>query len=605
MTTLTRVQTQRKQDMIFEAKIRHEPIYESVYSSTRYLVEADLTQDQIKQVFQTVSDNLAGDKSNRTALGKGADVVSKGAAAVGGAWNKVKSAISTSGPVSGFDVTIDKLQGGILDKLGGKGGKVAKALTAYREFAKKHPIMQGAVYAIFVAATAVATGGSGPLAIGAIAGGLKLADRLLQGDKASSAIWKGFKSGAVGAAAAGIAGLLHGGSSAVDAAANAKAAATGAKASGAKAAAAGAKSSGAENLAGAKASGAKAAAAGAKSSGAENLAGAKAGASQTYNAPAGSNLSVIAKKFGTSVDALLKANPAITHADKLPAGMKLNIPNIAASIYDKGVGTAADTAMKVAKGIYRENRYIDVTKTTKFRQLAESRGLQVSTVYFTQAGVNRIFENVVTEGMWDRLKGAVKSGISSATNKVTFDKLDMNWRRTGNNPVEGSVDSEKVKEFLRSQGVKDDVIDAAISKLTSSAPAAPSSLPGGGPSKGQQSGIEGYVQNWAKTINAEKDPAKKIELAKEVINFLADRKDQPEAARGIAQATAILKRSGLKPSMNSKYLRALSSGDHVMERAMYNFVTAVLKENGMTWRLLGYRPLLNESVKGYVVLQKI
>ena len=437
MNTLTRVQ--RQKEFIFEAKIRRDPIYESVYASTRYLVEAKLTQDQIKQVFQSVSDTLASDKSNRTALGKGADAVSKGAAAVGGAWNKVKTAISNSGPVSGFDVTIDKLQGGIIDKLGGKGGTVAKSLTAYREFAKKHPIMQGAVYAIFVAAAAAATGG-GPLAVGAIAGGLKLADRLLQGDKASSAIWKGFKAGAIGAAAAGIAGMLQGGGSAADAAANAKAAATGSKASGA------------ENLAGAKASGAKAAAASMKSD------------MLQYAVKQGDTLSDIAQRANTSVDLLLKANPQITNPDVIRAGMKISVPDVFGAVYDKGVGTAADTAAKLARGIYRENRYIDVSKTTKFRQLAESRGYKVSTVYFTQAGVGHIFENVVTEGMWDRIKGAAKSVASNITNKITFDKLDMNWRRTGDNPVEGSVDSEKVKEFLRSQGVKDEIIDAAMSK---------------------------------------------------------------------------------------------------------------------------------------------
>jgi LysM repeat protein len=590
MTTLTRVQTQRKQDMIFESKIRREPIYESVYASTRYLVEADLTQDQIKQVFQTVSDNLAGDKSNRTALGKGADVVSKGAAAVGGAWNKVKSAISTSGPVSGFDVTIDKLQTGIMDKLGGKGGKVANTLTAYREFAKKHPIMQGAVYAIFVAAAAVATGG-GALAIGAIAGGLKLADRLLQGDKASSAIWKGFKAGAIGAAAAGIAGMLQGGDTAADAAANAKAAATGSKVSGAENLA-GAKASGAENLAGAKASGAKAAAAGLKSDLIQ------------YAVKQGDTLSDIAQRANTSVDLLMKANPQITNPDVIKAGMKISVPDVFGSVYDKGVGTAADTAAKLARGVYRENRYVDLTKTAKFRQLAESRGYEVSTVYFTQAGVNRIFENVITEGMWDRLKGAVKSGISSATNKVTFDKLDMNWRR-GGNPAEGSVDSEKIKEFLRSQGVKDDVIDAAMSKiLGSSTPAAPTE-----PSAkitDISPKTKRYLDALVSRIDVEPDRAAKQADVKKIVNAIRSSGDPAEFRFVIPKVVDIINQNeyDLTPDWAQKAIKAVKAGK-LIERSMFRTLTGMLGEAVLTWSEVGYRPLLSESVKGHVVLQKI
>ena len=128
--------------------------------------------------------------------------------------------------------------------------------------------------------------------------------------------------------------------------------------------------------------------------------------------------------------------------------------------------------------------------------------------------------------------------------------------------------------------------------------------PGAGGASGQTSGIEGYIQNWTKTINAEKDPAKKIVLAKEVINFLADRKAQPEAARGIAQATAILKRSGLSPSVNAKYMKALAAGNKVMERAVYDMATTILETTGLTWDQMGYTPILSESIKDYVILQK-
>jgi len=134
-----------------------------------------------------------------------------------------------------------------------------------------------------------------------------------------------------------------------------------------------------------------------------------------------------------------------------------------------------------------------------------------------------------------------------------------------------------------------------------SAPAAkaPNAVPA---AQGQLSGIEGYVQNWAKTINATKDPNEKIKLAKEIINFLGDRKGQPETDRAIGQASAVLKRSGINPSMNGKFLKALSTGAK-MERRMYALANALLEATGLTWKHLGLRVVLAESTADYVTLK--
>jgi hypothetical protein len=131
---------------------------------------------------------------------------------------------------------------------------------------------------------------------------------------------------------------------------------------------------------------------------------------------------------------------------------------------------------------------------------------------------------------------------------------------------------------------------------------APATAPTQPTATGQESNIEGYVQNWAKTINATQDKNEKIKLAKEIINFLGDRKDQPEAQRAIGQATAVLKRSGLDPSINSKFLRALQTGAK-MERKIYALANYLLEATGLTWKDLGIRVVLTESTFDTVTLK--
>ena len=168
------------------------------------LIERQLTAPEIDKIFQTVgteamagknTDTGAADpKSNRTLLGKGADAAAKVAAG----WDKVKTSIQKSGPVAGFDQFVDSLQGDILQAAGGEAGVVGKAIQKYRDFARQHPIMQGAIYAGLIALAGISGAGLGGAAL---LGGIKIFDRLLQGDKASSALWKGFVTGATAYAA--------------------------------------------------------------------------------------------------------------------------------------------------------------------------------------------------------------------------------------------------------------------------------------------------------------------------------------------------------------------------------------------------------------------
>lgn len=431
-------------------KTRHQEILESIqgasykqtylewYNIGASLNEAKLTQDQIQKIFAAID---AGAREGKNVDPKGyttpsGTIPKRGIlGSINNAWLKFKDKIAQSGPVSGFDVAFDKLQGKVLSAAGGEKGMVGKALQKYKDFATKYPKMQGAIYA----GVAILAGLSGwGLGGAAILGGIRTIDRLLQGDRLSSALWKGFKAGAVSAAAGEIGKALGGGGG-----------------------------GGAEPAP-------------------SDFGPGDAPGNTSYTVQSGDTLSDIAQRTGTSVDQLMKANPQLTNPDVLRAGQDINlVGSTGQSVYQGGVGTAADTMNKINTGQYTDSpisrtqyakamtkESIDVAKIRRNWELQSEMKLPLtSAVYLTQYGVTRIFEaverkNIINEGMWDSIKGAVKSGVDTFKNKITKDKLDNFWRRNFKEYSQAdSVDSTVVRDFLRRMGVKDGLTDQVFKEL--------------------------------------------------------------------------------------------------------------------------------------------
>ena len=429
----------RINDVLLESTIKNDPIFESAYRGSKLLAELKLSNDQITKVFQAVADGAAkgqNDGSNRTVLGKGADAVTS----VSQAFDKVKDKISKSGPVSGFDAAFDKMQTQILDAAGGDAGAVGKAIDSYREFAQKHPIMQGAIYGGLIALAGISGAGLGGAAL---LGGIKLFDRLLQGDKASSALWKGFKTGAIAYAAGQVGKAMQGDE--------------------------------------------------------------VAAASDTATSASGPLPPEVQKVIDTS-----NANPSYTPEYKEAFAKALkdefaDFPSTDPEIIRASIDAAEDTAQEIAGSMYTDAsiklantlkssqaptestnlnksqlaevfaspaivEYIDRKHTVWTWALNESLNRAHGGVMLTTAGVAKVFESIVNEGPFtDKIKsaagkvagavgGAVKRGWEDASNKVTYNKLDLNWRRGEGRDQTGPVDSDVLAGFLRKQGVVDGLI---------------------------------------------------------------------------------------------------------------------------------------------------
>ena len=171
-------------------------------SAGRAIKEAALTADQITQLFQQIEQGATAAGGNRTGLGLTKDA----GTAVMKAYNDLKSKVANSGPVKGIDALYDQAAEKLKQATGGDQGAMAY-VQKYRDFAKKHPVAQSLIYGALIAAAGISGAGAG----GAAALGLfKMVDKLLQGEKFSSAAYSGAKTGAMAYAAGQIGKAIKG-----------------------------------------------------------------------------------------------------------------------------------------------------------------------------------------------------------------------------------------------------------------------------------------------------------------------------------------------------------------------------------------------------------
>ena len=174
------------------------------------LCEVALQPDQIQQLFKSIE---AG--AGRSSLGKGLDAVKGAKDKISDVWfNKFGGMLQSSAPVQAFDQKFEEIK----SKVAAKNPKLAAQLAKYGEFAKNNPNLHKFLLAIAGSAAAalgvaVAGGvGAGALAVGTgtgiAVGILNIADRLLQGQKASTAIGRGATTGAIAGLAAGAAAKI-------------------------------------------------------------------------------------------------------------------------------------------------------------------------------------------------------------------------------------------------------------------------------------------------------------------------------------------------------------------------------------------------------------
>jgi len=154
----------------------------------RYIVEAQLTPDQISQLFTNVEQGATAAGGNRTMVGKGKDAVSF----INKKIDELGAQLKQAGPVQNADAKFKELKA----KIGATDSKVAKAIQSVSDWAIANPGKASIAVGVLTAAASMA---GGPLG-GAIGGFLARATKdLLQGADLSTAVGKAAKTGIVGA----------------------------------------------------------------------------------------------------------------------------------------------------------------------------------------------------------------------------------------------------------------------------------------------------------------------------------------------------------------------------------------------------------------------
>jgi hypothetical protein len=369
------------------------------------LREAQLTADQIQQLFAEIEKGATAGGSNRTMLGKGKDAT----VAIKKAYDDLVTKVQSSGPVKGADAMYDSAVAKIEAGLGGPDNAVNQVIQKYRKFAKENPVAQGLIYAILIAAAGISGVGLGGAAV---LGLLKMSDKLLQGEKFSTAVGKGLATGALAYGAGQIGQAFKGTPTDVPAA---DTAATG------QAGIAASRALRQEVEAIALKAAEDAIAGGIDPSSVNTIAGTVQGSIDQFGSAAGGKLSQM------SIDGIARKAAMVA-------------------------GRAAEAA---AESITRSGKHL-------------SEG-QVYLVFNRVCATNDrlLAEGVLREGPMDFFKGAAAKGMDklktvgkNLTTKVTADKLNSAWRKAG-----APADSEELKSFLQSQGVDQTVVDTVYSSL--------------------------------------------------------------------------------------------------------------------------------------------
>ena len=168
------------------------------------LFEAELSQQQIQDIFKKAEKVAVDSGGNATVLGKAGKISGQVAGKLKSEIEKLAKAAQDSGPIQDLDSTFDRLRKQVADMVGeGPGGNaIIGIINKWKDYTKENPAKAAFCVAALTSALAFASGGivSG-MAIGFF---VKLANNVLTGDKLSSAVAKTGKQMAIGALAGGI-----------------------------------------------------------------------------------------------------------------------------------------------------------------------------------------------------------------------------------------------------------------------------------------------------------------------------------------------------------------------------------------------------------------
>lgn len=187
--------TESQQNVVVYSEHRLVPLLEQL----SVLFENKLTPDQIESIFGAAEQVATDAGGNRTGLGKAKDIAglpAKVTKQIDAAIKDVAKKAQDTTPVKNFDAQFEKLKQKIIEKVGGEDAKIVQMLKQYGQWAKDNPGKSMLILALLSAAASLTVGGGGAAA--AIGFMFKLGNKLVQGEKLSTALGSGLYGAAAG-----------------------------------------------------------------------------------------------------------------------------------------------------------------------------------------------------------------------------------------------------------------------------------------------------------------------------------------------------------------------------------------------------------------------
>jgi len=430
------------------------------------LMEVALAPDQVKQLLKSIETTAGEMGQNRTLAGKAVDTAGEITDKVKDLWfNKLGGALQQSGPVQAFDKKYEEIK----NKIAAENPKLAEAFGKYKQFADNNPKLQKFLLMVATSAAAalglaVVGGASAGIAatglgVGAATAIVQIADRLLKGEKASTAIGRGATAGIVaGLTAAGVKAASEMFNSIVDAFKPGD--------------------QYADVLLGNPPKQVRISAEDAEMlSKLHNNAASQMKGQDLADILAGGEMAPgLDKYLETAAEVAQRASdPAYQQAIADAAGAALDT-TVGLDILQANAAEAAKTIAPIAGAVAGQKAGAAGEKKESY--YVQHRPLSEGQVYLLLKRVSQ--QEQLTEGPMDLLKkgaGAVGKGLSTVgkqiTNKNTYEKLWASWK------LEGSpTDSEELAQFLKGQDVSDEVIAKVYTDMKLPAPG---SAPGEAP----------------------------------------------------------------------------------------------------------------------------
>jgi len=187
--------TEAQQNTLVYSERRLVPLLEEL----AVLFENKLTPDQVESLFGAAEQVATDGGSNRTALGKAKDIAglpAKVTKQIDAAIKDVAKKAQNTTPVKNFDAQFEKLKQKIIEKVGGEDAKIVQMLKQYGQWAKENPGKSMLILSLLSAAASLTVGGGAAAA--AVGFMFKTGNKLIQGEKLSSALGSGLYGAAIG-----------------------------------------------------------------------------------------------------------------------------------------------------------------------------------------------------------------------------------------------------------------------------------------------------------------------------------------------------------------------------------------------------------------------